>query len=310
MLKFFIESATDLFALKKASSEKAAESSGAQLDTICVIKFNGTEISRSEIVSDSHPVYNHVDSFKVDSGECLLRSKDRANSRPFYFEHLDVEVYEIDATKASLKAASGFNSVLGVGKDSLSLIGECRVPLNRIGRQSHRIVTVMKPNPDGHINIDQSRFAVLNVMVVYDANALNSMGITNDIDKQSHLIANKKLTYLFSPHSPQYHQLYMNFNDTSPSSVIGRGNMPGPTAGEVVLDCHDGVIWSVTTHVNAFGDANRCSVIGSFVLTDLRVLFIPHSIGTPLDSIFVNSSGINIGNLIYFNSNRFFSLFL
>lgn len=156
-------------------------------------------------------------------------------------------------------------------------LGDCRVPLNRTGMHILKVVKTGKRNED---RPELSSFATLQVVLTYET---------------STVIANRhELSTLFSPEQPQFQHLYLNFRDNSPSSVIGLTSIAGPTIGEQVLDRHTDAVWSVTTHTNAFGDSNVCSISGMLVLTELRLLFIPHSIAASSIGVFAKNPLLNI----------------
>jgi hypothetical protein len=61
------------------------------VDTFCVLKFFGKEVGRSSIVTNSFdPIWNEKFTLSFDD----LHVKEHLYSRPFYFESIDLEIYE------------------------------------------------------------------------------------------------------------------------------------------------------------------------------------------------------------------------
>ena len=88
------------------------------------------------------------------------------------------------------------------------------------------------------------------------------------------------LCELFPPSDPHFRHLYIdlsptvsgkNYHDISAISHI----LPGPCYGEIVLDKRDNVEWRVSAGVNLFGDPIYTLCLGTLVVTDLRVIFMP-----------------------------------
>jgi hypothetical protein len=73
----------------------------------------------------------------------------------------------------------------------------------------------------------------------------------------------------------------MDFNCSSLGHT-GSFILPFPKVGEKVYDMRDFVEWEINSKANPFGDSHNMRVLGSLVVTELRILFIPYQISGPL----------------------------
>lgn len=174
-------------------------------DACIVIKFGGRKLHETEILKDNKDPQYEKSSFQVRTDN--LVSKERENFRPFYLEHLDVEVVDFSRSNIGEK------------------IGESRIPLSKTGLHCYKIV---KCNTGGVENAsDMFLSGKLEIKLAYEQ--LNEDG--SDLFRL-------QLSSLLPPSEPQYQHLFFNFSDWSPSSLMGLHILPGPLLGEQVIDRH------------------------------------------------------------------------
>jgi hypothetical protein len=231
--------------LKENSNSNVASS------FVCAVKFNNKEIGRTEPSTDSHdpgwlsritsPIEGHFD------------GKQCENNRPFFFEYLEVHVFD-------------------TAKSVTDRIGECRVPLIDVG--TNKWYKIVKPfGSSGSHDLETA--ARLQISLEINGE-LNSFIYTSDPRQL-------QLSEVFPPSLPYYRHLYLDLtNDWAPTHLVGLLGLPGPRLGEVIEDMHGNVEWRVVSGSNCFGDKYHIQCTGFLVITDLRVLFLPNEIQSPM----------------------------
>jgi hypothetical protein len=217
----------------------------------CVVKFNSKEIGRTEPSSDSHdPAWLNRISIPIEGS---FDSKQAENNRPFFFEYLEVHIYD-------------------TAKSATEKIGECRIPLIDVG--TNKWYKVVKPlSSSGHIDLETS--ARLQISIEINGE-INSFFYSSDPRKL-------QLSEVFPPSIPFYRHLYLDLSsDWAPSHMLSSLSLVGPRLGEVIEDMHGNVEWRVVNGSNCFGDKYFIQCTGFLIVTDLRIIYLPHEIQSPL----------------------------
>lgn len=251
----------------------------------CIVKLHGREVFRTELSNSpacESPTWNAKGLIPLQ----LVVSRSRENSRPFTFEHLELEFIDYARNNSGDK------------------IGEAKILLTNIGTTNfYKVLKIASSSEDPADAVATGRVAV-ELDVVLDPNALIS---SNDVEAINELVESQKscrrlqLCQVIPAHLPQYQHIYISFDDWTYGELIGMNIMPGPRSGEIVLDKHE-VEWGTSVYQNAFGDRSTVICRGTLYITDIRILFIPAEVKGPYwieDVLFSKSNKPNMDNLTY-----------
>jgi hypothetical protein len=209
----------------------------------CILKFNGREIGKTDISEVGPlPVWQNY----IAQSFNLFCSRIRDYNRPVELEHIDIEVWD---------------------EQNNNCVGEGRIPLVDIHKDAQFYKIYRQKSKE-----DRSVIA---------GKVLVAMQIENSIRLGTTPISYLQLFDVLKPDSnPQYRHLFFDF-ETSSLSQLAFSFLPGPKLGEIVLDKHDNVEWRIAQGMNAFGDKYFTTCRGSLIITEFRIIYIPHEIRTP-----------------------------
>jgi uncharacterized membrane protein YgcG len=235
-------------------------------DTYCVLRdCTGREIDRTDVCYQSfEPIWSR----KIVSSYFDLNSMEQVNNRPFFLESLLVEVYDVSQlkhTNVAIKDKTDKAKTLGVK------LYETRVPIWNAGLfKSYRLLktTAVDNSSDSQPQLDESR-------VFIRINRLKDAIYDCIID-----FAYYEMSVVYPCSSPAYRHLYLDF-EWSPHSFTYTGGLPGPICGELVMDVYRDVEWRVAAGCNSFGDKLQVKCVGSLIITDLRLIYLPSEVVGP-----------------------------
>ena len=232
---------------------------GNRLDFFAVVSYCGSELFTTSVCGDcADPVWQEAFVKPVDD----LRGKEREYNRPVFLESLKVQVMWLNE------------------KNVPEPIAEARIPLSNIGPpQWYRLIN---PDPSFAPSGDAGLL-------------LCALTLTEDTLGEGRIVGFMPLTEALPPNKPQHAPLYLNF-EWSPVSLIGAHPLPGPLAGEILLDRHEHVEVETFAGSNSFGDKYAVLCRGSLYLTDLRLMFVPLSISPSSPHRFVDMAPVEAGH--------------
>jgi hypothetical protein len=212
-----------------------------EINPLCIIKFQGNELCRSDSKSDIHdPMYNelfkktikliHIDEFNL---------KEKENQRSYFFEYLQVEIWDNNVVKnADMEGKYG------------QKIGDARIQLSCLKSQSpYAWYNIININHDG-FEYDYGRIKL-------------GLSIVNDIDNISEELNDYNRIELCNLYSPNKYKLYKHIYldlESSSTCMLGSMFLPGPKLGEIVLEKFENVELNISNGVNSFGNKYLISI--------------------------------------------------
>jgi hypothetical protein len=189
--------------------ENAKSSQAASV--YCNFKLNGKDIGRTTTSWRSYdPCWN--EKFVKEYQD--LNTRERINNRPFYLEHIEVEIFEISPTnpEKSMK------------------IYETRVPLSNIGLfKAYKLIRSNTSKSDERVDMEITE----NCRIFIRINQ-----IEHELYQHMPSLNYSELVNVLSPKSLLYRHLYIDL-DWSPWSFTYRYGLAGPLGGEIVIDKYD-----------------------------------------------------------------------
>lgn len=184
-----------------APSGKDAAKMLTGIDSYCIVKMFGKEIARTEI---SMGTFDPIWTEKFPKALHDLIAKEVVYNRPFYLENIEIEVY--DASKS-------------LGEKHVKLF-ETRVPISNIGQfKSYRLLKCSGSADTYEENRIFVRISRANNQIYDKVDEFTFQALSN----------------ICPIHNPLYRHLYMDFS-WSPNAFTYSSGLPGPTAGELIVD--------------------------------------------------------------------------
>lgn len=213
--------APDRYSIATDGSSDAAQS---QVNPVLVVKYCGSELFRTSVAyGTADPVWNEELHVKID--DVFSAETERENQRLFFFEYLDVEVWDYGKTKlcetvVPLIDTEQEGSTSKKGRDS----DTSAAPQGKVYKLVLPLHQVSRRGADG------AGYVRLRLRLK-----------TLDVNMLTELARSRRalLLELYPPDTyRQYRHLFSLF-DWSPADMYGCSPLAGPALGERVLEKHD-----------------------------------------------------------------------